>query len=119
LINQLEAYQPTGDEDIDTEWRTALQRRFAQIAAQRRAISQQLSTLDKQDQSRRGRNPALLDLLPQRAIDPTLLPNDDQRQLYDAFHLQIRYDRTKHQATLRVTIYAEVTLPGSSGERTH
>ena len=49
----------------------------------------------------------LLDLLPQGAIDPTLLSEEDQRDLYDAFHLQVRYDRPKHQVTLRVTIYAE------------
>jgi hypothetical protein len=106
-MHQLEAYQPTGDDDIDTQWRTALQRRFAQIAAERRTVSQRLTTLASQDEDGGCGNPALLDLLPQRAIDPTQLSEDDQRALYDAFHLQVRYNRAKHQATLRVTIYAE------------
>jgi site-specific DNA recombinase len=106
-MKQLEEYQPIGDEDIDTEWRTTLQRRFAQIAAERRATSQRLAGLGQQKPQRRSGDPALLDLLPQGVIDPTLLPEEDQRDLYDAFHLQIRYDPTKHQVTLRVTIYAE------------
>lgn len=38
LVKQPEDYEPTGDDDIDTEWRAALQRRFAQIATERRSI---------------------------------------------------------------------------------
>jgi site-specific DNA recombinase len=105
LIKQLESYEPTGDEAIDTEWRSALQRRFVQITTEHRATSQQLAAMDTQD--RPGGNPALLDLLPLTAIDPTVLPETDQRELYDAFHLQARYDRVTHQITLQVTIYAE------------
>jgi hypothetical protein len=41
------------------------------------------------------------------ARNPTLLSEEEQRALYDAFHLQVRYDRAKHQVTLHVTIYAE------------
>jgi Recombinase/Recombinase zinc beta ribbon domain len=107
LMRQLEDYEPTGDDDIDSEWRTALQRRFAQIADERRTVSASLTALDKQTPSEGRGNPALLDLLPQGAVDPTLLPEEDQRELYDAFHLQVRYDRAKHQVTLRATIYAE------------
>src|SRR4051812_47810318 len=54
-----------------------------------------------------GGNAGLLDLLPQGAVDPTLLSEDEQRDLYVAFHLQVRYDRPEQQVTLRVTIYAE------------
>jgi len=53
-----------------------------------------------------GGDPALLDRLPHGAIDPTHLPEEDQRELYDAFHLQVRYDRAKHRVTPRATIYA-------------
>lgn len=107
LMTQLEQYEPTGDDDIDSQWRTSLQRRFAEIATERRTASQRLGALDKQEHSQGSGNPALLDLLPQGAIDLTLLSEEEQRELYDAFHLQVRYDRTKHQVTLRVTIYAE------------
>ena len=54
-----------------------------------------------------GGDAALLDLLPHGAIDLTLLSEEEQRELFDAFHLQLRYDRPRHQVTLRVTIYAE------------
>ena len=107
LMKQLEAYEPIGDDDIDTEWRAALQRRFAQIAAERRAVNSRLAGLDREAADQGGGDAGLLDLLPEGAIDPTLLSAEEQRDLYDAFHLQVRYDRPKHQVTLRVTIYAE------------
>jgi hypothetical protein len=37
-----------------------------------------------------------------------VLPDEDQRDLYDAFHLQVRYDRVNHQVALQVTVFAEV-----------
>jgi site-specific DNA recombinase len=107
LMKQLEAYEPIGDDDIDTEWRAALQRRFAQIAAERRAVNSRLAGLDRELVDQGGGDAGLLDLLPEGAIDPTLLSEEEQRDLYDAFHLQVRYDRPRHQVTLRVTIYAE------------
>ncbi len=67
-MRQLEGYEPTGDDDIDTEWRTALQRRFAQIAAERRSANGRLTELDSEDHDRGNGNPALLDLLPQGVI---------------------------------------------------
>jgi site-specific DNA recombinase len=106
LMKQLEVYEPSGD-DIDTEWRAALQRRFAQIATERRSLDSRLARLTTEDADRGCGDAALLDLLPQGAIDPTLLSEEEQRDLYDAFHLQLRYDRPTHQVTLRVTIYAD------------
>jgi hypothetical protein len=64
LIKQLEAYEPTGDDDLDTEWTAALQRRFAQITAQRRSVTTRLAELDKQDHDPAGGNAALLDRWP-------------------------------------------------------
>jgi len=107
LMAQLKQYEPTGDDDIDTQWRISLQRRFAEIATERRSTNERLGALDKQEHNQGSGNPALLDLLPQGAINLTLLSEEEHRELYDAFHLQVRYDRTKHQVTLRVTIYAE------------
>jgi hypothetical protein len=107
LMKQLEHYEPTGDDDIDTQWRASLQRRFAEIAAERRATSGRLAALDKQEHHQGTGDPALLDLLPQGAVVLTLLSEEEQRELYDAFHLRVRYDRTEHQVTLRVTINAE------------
>jgi hypothetical protein len=45
LIAQLEAYQPTGDDDLDTDWRTNLQKRFATISTQRRQTAARIADL--------------------------------------------------------------------------
>ena len=110
---------------LDTEWTAALQCRFAQITAQRRAVNTSLAALDKQDHDQAGGNTALLDLLPQAGVDLTLLSGEEQRELYDAFHLQVRYDRTEHHVSLRVTIYAEAVgaltdkIHSLGGDETH
>jgi len=46
-----------------------------------------------------------------------VLPEEDQPELDDAFHLQARYDRTRHQVILRVTIHAEAV--GALTEKIH
>jgi hypothetical protein len=84
LMKQLQAYEPTGDDDIDTEWRAALQRRFAQTATERRSLDSRLARLTGKDADRGGSNAALLDLLPQGAIDLTLLSEEEQRVLAGA-----------------------------------
>ena len=109
LFAQLESYQPTGDETIDTEWRTTLQQRFATITSERNVLRQKLAeaegtapplTADPDAEAE------LLAHLPCTAQDLTLLPEADQRRLYDAFHLQARYNRATDRLTLRVTISA-------------
>jgi hypothetical protein len=92
-MKQLEAYEPTGDDDIDTEWRAALQRRFAQIATERRAVDSRLAATRQGARDQGGGNAALLDLLPQGAIDPTLLSEEEQRDCTTPSTLQLRYDR--------------------------
>jgi site-specific DNA recombinase len=47
-----------------------------------------------------------LNLLPVTSRDLTTLPEDIQRQLYDAFHLQIRYHHTQRRVTIQVTLSA-------------
>jgi len=100
-----------GDEDIDAQWRTTLQRRFAELAAEHRAATNRLAALnataEQRGPGRSGDDPTLLDRLPHAAIDPTVLPAPDQRDPYDAFHLQVRYHRPEHRVTLRVTVHAE------------
>jgi len=36
------------------------------------------------------------------------LPEEHQRRLFDAFHLELRYNRFLHQLTAKVTLYAEI-----------
>ena len=49
---------------------------------------------------------ALLNVLPITSKDLTQLPHAVQRQLHDAFHLQLRYNRPQHRVTIRVTVSA-------------
>jgi site-specific DNA recombinase len=109
LMAQLEAYTPTGDDEIDTEWRTALQTRFTTIAAERKTARSQLNALDAAPvpvPRAAGDELTLLANLPCTSRNLTLLPEAEQRQLYEAFHLQVRYNRATNQVTLRVTISA-------------
>lgn len=106
LMKELSGYQPIGDEEIDAEWRKALQQQFAQVATERRAKEQELQALPHEPASEGPGDVSLLEQLPVHTGDLLALPEDLQRQLYDAFHLQIRYDQPKHQVTLRVTVSA-------------
>jgi hypothetical protein len=109
LFAQLEAYQPTGDDDVDIEWRTGLQRRFATITTERNTLRERLTHVAAAAE-RPAEDPdhqaALLAQLPCTGQDLTLISEEDQRHLYDAFHLQVRYNRAKEHVILRVTIDA-------------
>jgi site-specific DNA recombinase len=56
-------------------------------------------------------DPGLLDALPTTTIDWTDVPAEFQRDLFDALHVQIRYDRTTN------TAHGQVTLVGDTGNR--
>jgi site-specific DNA recombinase len=47
---------------------------------------------------------AVLDDIPQCDIDITRLPDDQQRRIYDAFHLELCYNALRNEATIRVTV---------------
>jgi hypothetical protein len=40
----------------------------------------------------------------------TELPESLERQLYDAFHLNVRYNRARHEATIQVTIREDTIM---------
>ncbi len=107
LLRELENYEPLGDPDIDTAWRNSIQSRFAANVADERTKTQLLKELARQQEDTAPPDFELFDSLPQAAIDVTLLPQDQQRRLYDAFHLEIRYHAPTNDITLRVTIAAE------------
>ncbi|MHB8448908.1 MAG: hypothetical protein ACYDAQ_00310 [Mycobacteriales bacterium] len=56
-------------------------------------------------------DPGLLDTLPTTTIDWTDVPEEVQRDLFDALQLQIRYDRATN------TAHGQVTLVGDTGDR--
>jgi hypothetical protein len=52
-------------------------------------------------------NEDLVDELPTVEVDLLQLPEDRQRRLFDAFQLELRYNRHLHQLTLKATVHAE------------
>jgi hypothetical protein len=40
----------------------------------------------------------------------TELPESLERQLYDVFHLNVRYNRARHEATIQVTIREDTIM---------
>jgi len=83
---QLEAFTPTGDAEIDSQWRGRLQQRFAEVANQMRAKTAELSKITSHQQAPRRLNTALLDRVPVIEFDLFDLPEEHQRRLFDAFH---------------------------------
>jgi hypothetical protein len=106
LMAQLEAFTPTGDAEVDKEWRGRLQQRFAQIAKQRRAKTEELGTATTRSPQAKI-NTNLVEELPTVQFDLLQLPEEHQRRLFDAFQLELRYNRHLHQLTLRVTVRAD------------
>lgn len=103
LLMQLEEYEPTGETDIDREYRAGIQRRFAELVTKRREAQARLAQLTTRAQPP-GDDIALLGEIPQLPLKLGQLPEELQRQLYDAFQLQIRYNKPRHDALIRVTI---------------
>jgi hypothetical protein len=114
LMRELERFTSSGDPDFDDSWRNGLQARFAANAVDQRAKNHLLAELTQQQQDSAPPDISLIDALPLKAIDITLLPEQQQRRLYDAFHLELHYDLPQHALILRVTIDAE-TAPALLG----
>lgn len=107
LMSELERYTPSGDPDFDDAWRSGIQSRFAANAGEQRTKSRLLAELTRELQESAPPDFSLIESLPLTAIDITLLPEEQQRHLYGAFHLEVRYDLPTHTLVLRVTIDAE------------
>jgi site-specific DNA recombinase len=105
VAEELQTYRPTGDQDVDTAWRDTLRTRFAALVTAERTNAETLIKITREQQQDQATD--LLDQIPKIKLDVTALPEDHQRQLYDAFHLQIRYDAHRHELTLRVTLDAD------------
>jgi 2-polyprenyl-6-methoxyphenol hydroxylase-like FAD-dependent oxidoreductase len=104
LIKKLEQLQPTGYPAVDQAWRSGIQSRFAATVTEEHQKRQLLSELARGDQPTTSTNTEVLDRLRQGDIDVRRLPEDHQRALYDAFHLELRYNSVHQQFTIRVTV---------------
>ncbi len=77
------------------------------MANQTRVKTAELNKISSRQQVPRRLNAALLDRVPLIQFDLLELPEEYQRRLFDAFHLELRYNRHLHQLTAKVTVYAE------------
>jgi hypothetical protein len=111
LITRLEQQDETGDPQTDQEYRQGIQRRFAELAAEHRARTEELAQIKAATPGHTNNDPDLLTRVPQLPLALAALPEALQRGLYDAFKLQVRYYRPRHEVTIRVTIRADA-LPG-------
>jgi site-specific DNA recombinase len=107
LINELEVLKPTGDPDVDDAMRTGIQTRFKDIVTEQRSKKELLAELTREERANAPADVDLLDLLPQGRINLDRLPEDQQRRIYDAFHLELRYNAHRRDVTIRVSITGE------------
>jgi hypothetical protein len=59
-MRELSSYQPTGDADLDTAWRTAIQAQFAANLTEQRATNARLADLNRRQEEH---GPPDIDLL--------------------------------------------------------
>jgi site-specific DNA recombinase len=92
-------------DDPDGELTRDVRTRVTQLATEKK---NQLATLAELEQTRpTPHRPELLDLLPTGAPDLTRAPEPLLRAVFEAFRLEIRYDKSTNIATCRVAIAAE------------
>jgi site-specific DNA recombinase len=108
LITELEAAGLIADPDLRQEFRVRIQNRFAELNHQQRSLTEQRDALPQPGPHTGDQQaPELLDQLPLLTTSLGTAPGDLQRNLYDAYRLQVQYNRHRHEATLRVTITAD------------
>ena len=106
LITRLEQQDDTGDPQTDQEYRQGIQRRFTELAAQHRAHIEELTLLQRRHTRTHPKRPRPATTAPQLPLvfGPA---RSAPASLYDAFQLQVRYHRPRHEVTIRVTIRAD------------
>jgi hypothetical protein len=107
LVAELEQFEPSGDDDFDKAWRSGIQPRFRSILAEVKEKKTRLAKLTQQARTQPAANPALLEVIHQGHIDVRRLPEERRRRLFDAFHLELRYNDLSHDLAIRVTITGE------------
>jgi hypothetical protein len=124
VLTQIEEYEPTGDEDIDRDFRAQLRRRYTDLAQQHKTKVQQLAGQTTTPASTPEDDPTVLDDLPISALSLTDVPEELLRDLYDSFNLELRYQPEPRTITVRVTarqdrvpqIRAALDRAGMSGQ---
>ena len=107
-MRELENYQPLPDAETEAAWRDGLRNQFAATMTAERAKTQQLSQLSQQrNQHHQQPDIDLLETVPVGVADLTRLPEDHQRRLFDAFHLEVRYNALAGEIILRASVHAD------------
>ena len=104
LVRELESFEPSGDDDFDQAWRSGIQARFRAILTEQRQKREQLADLAQQSKTRPAVDLSLLDEIPQTHIDLARLPEDRQRRVYDAFHLELAFNDLTSELDIRIMI---------------
>lgn len=92
------------DPAAEKEFRDGVRKEHAKLGAQRKALSAQLAGTNDTASRPAQNDPRLLEALPLINVDLTRVPEEKQRELYDAFNLEVHYSRPTEEITLRVTI---------------
>ncbi|MBO2454363.1 recombinase family protein [Actinomadura barringtoniae] len=100
--NLVRTLERTGDPDDDLF--NDIRTRSAELSSDRNS---KLARLEELEQTKPVRpRPELLDLLPTGPIRIDAMPEELQRKLFEAFRLQIRYDRRTDEAECQITLAA-------------
>ena len=100
-----------GEQELRRPPIAAMRQRLARRAGggdelehERRAKLDELATLEQSRPAARGQDARLLDELPILDVDFAAVPETVLRPFFEAFSLEVRYDKHSHHATARVTI---------------
>ncbi|GAA3757316.1 hypothetical protein GCM10022402_39540 [Salinactinospora qingdaonensis] len=103
LLAQLEVF-----DDPHAEMAADIRARAQRIYEERGTVQEQLRELQQHAPQRSA--PELLEALPVGERDLAAVPEELLRRLFEAFRLQVVYDRPRHAVTVRVHLAAE-TVP--------
>ena len=95
-------------DDPDPELMRDITTRRAELGSEHRELTAELTRLAELEHQQP--NPELLDTLPVGACDIATLPEPVARRLFEAFRLEIHFDKTRHSALYRITLTGD-TLP--------
>jgi len=110
LVHQLET-----TDDFDGQLIRDINARAAHLAAEREHKTAQLTELERTPPV--APCPELIDALPTGSslnLDLARLPEPQLRHLFEAFRLQVRYDRRTHTATCRIVLAGEILAQQTS-----
>ncbi|NRQ37682.1 recombinase family protein [Nonomuraea sp. NN258] len=102
VLDQIEDHIPSGDDEIDRDFRERLQRRYSDLARTRKAKREELNALVEAEQPQDDQT--ILNELPRLKVDLEAIGDELRRKLFDAFRLELRYRVDAHELLIRITV---------------